>query len=94
MATSFLPQTPVEGEIVIAPNGRKLKNVGGLWRAIPLAALPSGGGGTDTVTVQNMIDNSIAALNLGSIVTSDLFVSSAAPDNSVGKDGDIWLQTT
>ena len=43
--------------------------------------------------VDTQISTAIEALNLGTIATSDLFVSTVAPDNAIGKDGDIWLQT-
>lgn len=43
--------------------------------------------------VGSQITTAINALELGTIATSDLFVSTAAPDNAIGKDGDIWLQT-
>lgn len=35
----------------------------------------------------------ITALNLGTMATADMIVSSAAPDDAVGKNGDIWMQT-
>ena len=35
----------------------------------------------------------VAALNLGNMSTADMIVSASAPDNAVGDNGDLWMQT-
>ena len=107
MTTAFLPVSPVEGQTATSSTGRKLQFLSGVWRVIPISVVPAGLTGAevdakittaiaDKVTaaqVGNQITTAIDALELGTIATSDLFVSTAAPDNAIGKDGDIWLQT-
>lgn len=46
------------------------------------------------LNVNGAIDTKIQALNLGSLATADMFISTAAPDNGIGKNGDLWAQTT
>lgn len=39
------------------------------------------------------VTQKINDLQLGTMSKSNMFVSTQAPDNAMGKDGDLWLQT-
>ena len=91
MAAIQFPSAPTEGQELTATNGRKVVYTGGRWKSvIQLAGLTEAEVTTIATTVTTA---AVAALNLGNMSTADMIVSASAPDNAVGDNGDLWMQT-
>ena len=91
MAAIQFPSAPTEGQELTATNGRKVVYTGGRWKSvIRLAGLTEAEVTTIATTVTTA---AVAALNLGNMSTADMIVSASAPDNAVGDNGDLWMQT-
>lgn len=107
MAALTLPTDQNVGYIYTLGNGKQLKLVSknpDVWDGV--AQWTGGGGSVDPAEVQAIVDQSLADanvpgqidakiedLNLGNSATTNHFVSSAAPQNNMGQNGDVWFQT-
>ena len=90
MAAIQFPSAPTEGQELTATNGRKVVYTGGRWKSVIQFGLTEAEVTTIATTVTTA---AVAALNLGNMSTADMIVSASAPDNAVGDNGDLWMQT-
>lgn len=93
MAAIQFPSAPTEGQELTATNGRKVVYTGGRWKSV----IQTGAAGlteAEVTTIATTVTTAaVAALNLGNMSTADMIVSASAPDNAVGDNGDLWMQT-
>lgn len=100
MAAIQFPSAPTEGQELTATNGRKVVYTGGRWKSVIQfsGVAPSTGAAglteAEVTTIATTVTTAaVAALNLGNMSTADMIVSASAPDNAVGDNGDLWMQT-
>ncbi len=94
MAAIQFPSAPTEGQELTATNGRKVVYTGGRWKSVIQSTGAAGLTEAEVTTIATTVTTAaVAALNLGNMSTADMIVSASAPDNAVGDNGDLWMQT-
>lgn len=94
MAAIQFPSAPTEGQELTATNGRKVVYTGGRWKSVIQFSGVAGLTEAEVTTIATTVTTAaVAALNLGNMSTADMIVSASAPDNAVGDNGDLWMQT-